>query len=780
MPQIEQTVSDPQMAILESTASINLFLAGIGSGKSHLNGIKSYQFVTMFPECTGFIGANFYDQLNTSTFFRIREYWKSIGVTEWSKENSSGMYVSGKQPPAHFKTFNHNFDSYHNIVSFINGAVLFIGSLDNAKSHEGKEFAYAFLDETKDTDEADVKEIILGRMRQKGMYLVDGQLSSTGTIEQQYNPLYITTSPAKSDWINEWFQLDKYIVEIGEKIYSGETFFEKEFDNKKVVISSTYHNIDNVGKNYIDNVLKNNTEERGKALIYANPFSSTGGEFYSSFDRLKHVKEVKYDKTLPLHLSFDQNSVPYNSVSIWQIKKNVDIWEIYCIDEIALENPRNSTEEVCEEFKVRYPNHSAGGWYYGDASGKSRSVMNKDFKHHYDIIAYKLKKYWNNSSDRTCFSNPSVPKRRDFINAIFENKFPLRIFINESCKLLIADLMYLKQDIDGTKKKQIVEDKDTGDKYQKYGHLSDTCFVGETMIVTNKGNKRIDSIKIGDMVLTRNGYRKVLNSFYNGIKEIKTYKIGNIFITCTPDHRFYIDVNNYIAISQIKTDTFCIFESKKICKKKLSVTEVQTLIDIPILREILINVIILGGLILMESGIKFAFMSINGFVNVAQSLMDMKYIINLGILMIMTLIIWNVLQLAITGENITKIILMNIKHILQINSLRLLRKVRKYGMVLRQGVYGIKNMLKMLFMGQKEILFASNVNRNLLLMSEQRKSDFAVVNVNQDTMQEYGVIGKRKVYDIEVEGEHEYFANNILVHNCDYFLTELFKDYYNG
>jgi hypothetical protein len=473
MPQIEQTVSDPQMAILESNASINLFLAGIGSGKSHLNGIKSYQFVTMFPECTGFIGANFYDQLNTSTFFRIREYWKSIGVTEWSKENSSGMYVSGKQPPAHFKTFNHNFDSYHNIVSFINGAVLFIGSLDNAKSHEGKEFAYAFLDETKDTDEADVKEIILGRMRQKGMYLVDGQLSSTGTIEQQYNPLYITTSPAKSDWINEWFQLDKYIVEIGEKIYSGETFFEKEFDNKKVVISSTYHNIDNVGKNYIDNVLKNNTEERGKALIYANPFSSTGGEFYSSFDRLKHVKEVKYDKSLPLHLTFDQNSVPYNSVSIWQIKKNLDIWEIYCIDEIALENPRNSTEEVCEEFKMRYPNHDAGGWYYGDASGKSRSVMNKDFKHHYDIIAYKLRKYWNNSSDRTCFSNPSVPKRRDFINAIFENKFPLRIFINESCKLLIADLMYLKQDVDGTKKKQIVEDKDTGDKYQKYGHLSD-------------------------------------------------------------------------------------------------------------------------------------------------------------------------------------------------------------------------------------------------------------------------------------------------------------------
>lgn len=473
MQEIEQIVSQPQASILESTASINLFLAGIGSGKSHLNGIKSYQFITMFPQCTGFVGANFYDQLNTSTFFRIREYWKSIGVIEWSKDTPGGMYVSGKQPPAHFKTFNHNFDSYHNIVSFINGAVLFIGSLDNAKSHEGKEFAYAFLDETKDTDEGDVKEIILGRLRQKGMYMVNGELSRTGTIEQQYNPLFITTSPAKSDWINTWFQLEKYIDEISAKIYSDKTFFEKEFDNKKVVISSTYHNISNVGVNYIQNVLDNNTEERGKALIYANPFSTTGGEFYSSFNRLKHVVKAKYDPDLPLHLSFDQNTVPYNSCGISQVKRNGELWECIFIDEIALENPRNSTEEVCDEFMMRYPNHNSGLYYYGDASGHNRTTMNKDFKHHYEIVAFKLRKYLNNGSDRTLFSNPSLVKRRDFINLIFEEKTPIRIAVDESCKKMIADLMYTKQALDGGKDKHIVTDKDSGEKYQKYGHFGD-------------------------------------------------------------------------------------------------------------------------------------------------------------------------------------------------------------------------------------------------------------------------------------------------------------------
>ena len=33
--------------------------------------------------------------------------------------------------------------------------------------------------------------------------------------------------------------------------------------------------------------------------------------------------------------------------------------------------------------------------------------------------------------------------------------------------------MYVKQAIDGTKDKHVVTDKETGEKYQKYGHLSD-------------------------------------------------------------------------------------------------------------------------------------------------------------------------------------------------------------------------------------------------------------------------------------------------------------------
>jgi len=472
--QVEQVISAPQRAILKSTKAMNLFLGGVGSGKTYMLGIKTYQLIRHFPLMRGFIGANTAMQLTQSTLFRIREYWKSIGIVEYDKIGCPhGQYVVNKQPPPHFKSDTHSFDSYYNIISFINGCVIFIGSLENSAAHSGKEMAWAVLDETWDTREEDVKEIIIARIRQRGIYLVDGELKSEGKPEQQYNPLFIATSPAKVEWINNLFSLDKYVDEINEKIYSDKTFFYKEFDNKCAVISSTYHNIHNVGGAYIKNILDNNTQQRGSALIYACPFVAVGGEFYSSFNRLKHVDKLQYDPAKPLHVSFDQNSVPYNSCSIWQFEQKENIWFAKCIDEITLENPRNSTEEVCEEFMLRYPNHKAGLYYYGDASGRSRSTMNKEFKHHYEVVEFKLRKYLVSGSDRTAIKNPLVLKRRDFINKIFEDKLPIRILIDEGCRKMIADLMYCKQAVDGTKDKHIVTDKETGDKYQKYGHLSD-------------------------------------------------------------------------------------------------------------------------------------------------------------------------------------------------------------------------------------------------------------------------------------------------------------------
>jgi hypothetical protein len=458
-------LSKPQNYIYESGKKLNLFLAGIGSGKSHLAGLISYRFIYNYPSVAGFIGANTYDQLNTSTLKRIRDVWASFGIKE------DVHYVVGKKPPADFNNIeSHNFDSYNNIITFCNGAVVFKGSLDNFKAHDGKEFGWAILDETKDTKEEAVKDVIFSRLRQIGM---------------GWNPLYITTSPAKVDWLNEWFGLDNYMNEIEAKIMNKDDFFSLETDDKCICISSTYHNSHNLPDDYINGIIKNNPS-RADALIYSNPFTRQGGEFYSSFDRHKHIADVNADDNLAYHLSFDQNVVPYVTLKVYQIYKNDNIIEERHIDEICLSSPRNTTERACEEFLRRYTPKN-GIFYYGDPSGRNRNTRGN--LNDYNIVENVLRKYINNASDRVPVVHPPVIKRRDFTNNIFDEVYPIRVKINPKCVNTIADYLYLKEDENGKKLKEKAKDQQTGQTYEKYGHCSDADDYFRTQIYQNLFNK---------------------------------------------------------------------------------------------------------------------------------------------------------------------------------------------------------------------------------------------------------------------------------------------------
>ena len=76
-----------------------------------------------------------------------------------------------------------------------------------------------------------------------------------------------------------------------------------------------------------------------------------------------------------------------------------------------------------------------------------------------------------------------------------------------------------------------------------YGQdLGFTCFIGDTDIQTTDGLKKIKNIRCGDHVLTSGGYKKVLKLHKNGIKEVVDINIEFDFgyrkISCTLDHKF--------------------------------------------------------------------------------------------------------------------------------------------------------------------------------------------------------------------------------------------------
>jgi len=80
------------------------------------------------------------------------------------------------------------------------------------------------------------------------------------------------------------------------------------------------------------------------------------------------------------------------------------------------------------------------------------------------------------------------------------------------------------------------------DKYTYIMTYSFPCFVGDTLVLTDKGYKQLVDIEVSDKVLThRNNFMKVLKIMNNGEKEIWKLR-GMCFdeIKCTDNHRFYI------------------------------------------------------------------------------------------------------------------------------------------------------------------------------------------------------------------------------------------------
>jgi hypothetical protein len=776
--------------------AINLFLAGMGSGKTYLDGLMSAFFIGNYPQVKGFIGANTYDQLNTSTLYRVKEVWDSqLGMKEGSH------YVCGLKPPEKWIKTGHYFDSYSNIISFNNGAVIFQGSLENAKSHEGKEFGWAILDETKDTREEDVKEVILMRLREKGLTL-NGK---------PWNPLYITTSPAKVPWINEWFKLDEREGEIKASIYSEIDFYRAQYDNKCVAISSTYHNQANLPPNYIEGKKFDLSTEQFNRMIYGDPFMKTGGEFYASFDRQVHVGKCEIIPDAAVHISFDQNVVPYITATIWQIKSEENIYQVREIDEFCLPNPNNKTEKLCEQIILKYHDLmlSNGLYYYGDASGKHRDT--RGIENDYDIVERMFAPYISGTSNRVNHRNPGLNKRRMFFNRILEGKLPIRLKMDSGCKNTIADFEYIKETPEGTKLKQTVRDDKQGATYEKYGH----CFTGDTII---DNGKRIKDAKVGDKM----DFGTIEKVWNNGIKEVRTYQLGDVKIKCTPNHKILVlcDSIDYICIDKLanSNQTVLLKQENQWNEKRLFIKDLNS-IAIQKLKEWQTGDITKDTLKSMVNGIRHIYTALFGSGIMVKYPQAFMFIILTAILTIMNCLTWGVLKASTISVTTLKTLQMKLRQFVWLHWIR-------QGLPLLHGINqtlvmsGIKNtgiiqsdLVDLNVRINQQFTDAKNAEKN----TQQRllNHNFALRNVKTDIVQ--GLQGSdtkhqkqpfvkfvvknlthcqrmlanfavgnvikthAKVYDLTIKGEHKYSANGILVHNCsdsaDYLICSAFDSY---
>lgn len=499
-------MSDPQLEVFYSTAPLTLDMAGQGAGKTHNISFISARYLEEFPKLMGFIGANTMDQLNGATLKNVFKIWEEfLGYTEYDKiTNPYGEFIIDKIPPPHFKRF-HKLKNYHNTISFKNGALIMVGSLENYKAHDGKEFGWAHLDETKDTKESALKDVIIARLRQVGLYY-DNQTKELyyndvtpqdDLIEKGYvpfNPLWIHTSPSSGgvDWLIDMFELSPYENEIREALESDYDFFIKEDKQKKAVIYQSFWN-ETLPRNYITN--RASWMSKGEILkfIYGYPFSKSGGEYYPSFQRAKHVSKVEFNPDLPIRVTYDFNVLPYVTQELAQVdyvirymdfktikKYNewrdgtepVEVMQIKFFKEYAMRPPKNTTAKTAEALADDFEEINPTIFVHGDASGYNR-IVGLGEETQYSIILRELNKKLSSIIEAGGRRNKNPNARRNFIDKIFEEKvWEVEIIIDPECKELVRDLDFLKEGVNG-KLKEKETNKETKQTYEKIGHTSD-------------------------------------------------------------------------------------------------------------------------------------------------------------------------------------------------------------------------------------------------------------------------------------------------------------------
>lgn len=257
---------------------------------------------------------------------------------------------------------------------------------------------------------------------------------------------------------------------IDENHWLKAKYFDRE-DPDVTIFKSTYLQNKFLPPSYVKELLKFKETDYDYYRVYALGDwgkLDTGGEVYKGFKPEIHVKDLEYDPSLPLHLSFDENVNPYLTCLIIQGEDR----SVRVIDEITLKSPQNNLAFTLTEFKRRYPNHKEGVFFYGDATSKKEDTKLEKGRNFYTLIREGLIEY--NPVNRVPSSNPSVFTRTLFIDSIFRGivEGP-QILISPRARNTVEDLKYVKQASDGSKLKEKKKDPKTGVPYEPYGHTSD-------------------------------------------------------------------------------------------------------------------------------------------------------------------------------------------------------------------------------------------------------------------------------------------------------------------
>lgn len=240
-------------------------------------------------------------------------------------------------------------------------------------------------------------------------------------------------------------------------------------------------------------------------------FILVGGKKYEAFDATRHMK--------PKH------PVPKD----WLIWEGVDIGG-------GGEDINSKTHKAAICFVAVRPDFRAGrvflGWRGDGVTTTAGDVFQKHLamKREYKLKPIRQLYDWANKDFGTIAARAGEPfekadkghdKGEDIINTLFKNDM---LFIYEDAELakLAGELSTLLKTTAKNKAKD------------------DFCFVAGTLIATPGGPRPIESLQVGDWVHTRKGPQRVLATTCHEAEVVEYIFDTGAKIACTPEHGFFV------------------------------------------------------------------------------------------------------------------------------------------------------------------------------------------------------------------------------------------------
>lgn len=248
---------------------------------------------------------------------------------------------------------------------------------------------------------------------------------------------------------------------VYEKHWLRETFFHPDnphtlhpdYEGKALLNRSTYKNNEFINQaEYYETLLLSaaGNENTVKVNIEGEwGLDENGNPWLYTFDKSKHVKDVRFIPSFPVYISFDFNNSPFEATA-WQFSANMGGRDsfIHCVKEFSGEM---KIEDMCDRINAAFPNSIL--FVTGDRSGQNEDIGRNQTL--YQMIASKLR-LGKNQVNLNSF-NLEHADSRTLMNVMFAN-YP-NVFIDTKCTSYIRQCEIAKVDEKSKKPHQLYKDR---------------------------------------------------------------------------------------------------------------------------------------------------------------------------------------------------------------------------------------------------------------------------------------------------------------------------------